>query len=217
MYYLLKKTAGMLINLPMNKIDEIFNTNSSLEAFGKEYAKYIGELVRSLDFKEIEKIGLDFLAAREQQKKIIFIGNGGSAATASHFANDFSIGPCVKNPFKAISLTDNMAVITAIANDFGYEDIFTKQLEVILEPGDRVVAISASGNSPNIIKAIDYARKREAKVIGLVGFDGGLLKEKCDYCIHVKTAKGEYGPVEDLHMFIDHLLGSYFIRFLNRN
>ena len=115
-------------------------------------------------------------------------------------------------PFKAMSLTDNMAVITAVGNDDGYEHIFTKQLQNFAKPKDVLVAISASGNSPNIIHAVEFAKSRDLKVIGLTGFDGGKLREMSDIRIHVETRKGEYGPVEDVHMFVDHLIGTYFNR-----
>ena len=153
--------------------------------------------------------------SRERGAHIFFIGNGGSAATASHFANDISIGTRVSHtdkPFKAMSLTDNMAVITAVGNDDGYEHIFTKQLQNFAKTGDVLVAISASGNSPNIIHTVEYAKTKGLKVIGLTGFDGGKLRELSDIRIHVQTRKGEYGPVEDVHMFVDHLIGTYFNR-----
>jgi D-sedoheptulose 7-phosphate isomerase len=141
---------------------------------------------------------------------VFFIGNGGSAATASHFANDIAIGTRTGDakPFRAMALTDNVAVLTALANDNGYDSIFVDQLKVHLRDGDALVAISASGNSPNVIAAVEYARSRGAKVVGLTGFDGGKLRTLSDIAIHAQTAKGEYGPVEDLHMVVDHLVGS---------
>jgi D-sedoheptulose 7-phosphate isomerase len=109
-----------------------------------------------------------------------------------------------------------MAVITALANDEGYESIFTDQLKVQMRAGDSVVAISASGNSPNIIAAVDYAKTRNATIVGLTGFDGGALRDKSDISLHVQTARGEYGPVEDIHMIFDHLIGSYLIALVKR-
>jgi len=151
-------------------------------------------------------------------RAVFFIGNGGSAATASHFANDISIGTRTgdKKPFRAVSLTDNVAVMTALANDEGYDRMFVDQLRVHMRAGDSLVAISASGNSPNLIEAVDYATSRGATVIGLTGFDGGKLREKSDISLHVPTAKGEYGPVEDVHMIFDHLIGSYLIAEVKR-
>jgi D-sedoheptulose 7-phosphate isomerase len=196
-----------------NKLDEIFEANRNPADFAKQYSSYLGEILSKLDFNEIGKMIETVLDARERGAHIFFIGNGGSAATASHFANDISIGTRVtEKPFKAMSLTDNVAILTAIGNDDGYENIFTKQLQNFANSGDVLVAISASGNSPNIIHSVNYARKKGLKIVGLTGFDGGKLRELSDIKIHVETMKGEYGPVEDAHMFIDHLIGSYFNR-----
>jgi D-sedoheptulose 7-phosphate isomerase len=196
-----------------NKLDEIFAANRKPSEFAKEYSSYLASILNKLDFNEIGKMIETILEAREKGAHIFFIGNGGSAATASHFANDISIGTRVtEKPFKAMSLTDNIAILTAVGNDDGYENIFTKQLQNFANSGDVLVAISASGNSPNIIHTVEYARQKGLKIIGLSGFDGGKLRELSDIKIHVQTLKGEYGPVEDVHMFIDHLIGSYFNR-----
>jgi D-sedoheptulose 7-phosphate isomerase len=113
-------------------------------------------------------------------------------------------------------LCDNQAVITAIANDDGYENIFLQQLQTLAKPGDTIVCISASGNSKNLICAIEYAKKHDIFVVGMTAFDGGYLKENCDLNIHVPTKVGEYGPAEDLHMVVCGLVGSYFrAKFLN--
>jgi len=109
-----------------------------------------------------------------------------------------------------------VAVLTAIANDYGYEHVFAKQLEAQLSPGDVVVAISASGNSPNVLNAIEYANARGATTIGLTGFDGGRLAKMVRHAVHVPTERGEYGPVEDAHMVLDHLVGGYVIHFCRR-
>jgi D-sedoheptulose 7-phosphate isomerase len=196
-----------------NKIDEIYQSNPSVEDFATHYAEYLTELLRDLDKKAIRKVVDCFLFARDNGRRIFFIGNGGSAATASHMANDLAVGTrSAQKPFRALSLGENMPMITSIANDFGYDEIFTKQLEVFLEPGDVVVAISASGNSPNLVKGIQLARARGNFCVGFLGFDGGQLKDLCDLNIHIKTGKGEYGPVEDIHMVLDHLISSYLVR-----
>lgn len=197
----------------MNKLDQIYIETQDAQAFAKAYVEHLGELLQKLDFQAVSQVIELFLSARETGNRIFFIGNGGSAATASHFANDIAIGTrSPDKPFKAISLTDNAAVITAIANDDGYEQIFVQQLQTLLEPGDLVVAISASGNSSNVLKAIEYANSVNAKTVGLTGFDGGELKNAAKHVIHVQAGKGEYGPVEDIHMILDHLIGSYLMR-----
>ncbi len=105
-----------------------------------------------------------------------------------------------------------MAVITAIGNDYSYENIFYLQLKALLQSQDMVVAISASGNSPNLVKAINYANELGSITFSLTAFDGGELKKISKGCIHVPTEKGEYGPAEDAHMVIDHLLNTYLVR-----
>ena len=134
--------------------------------------------------------------------------------TASHFANDIAIGTRTGDdrPFRALSLADNAAVMTAIANDDGYDEIFVQQLQVLIRPGDVVVAISASGRSPNVIKAIEYANAHDAITVALTGFAGGRLKEIARHGVHVPTDEGEYGPVEDTHLILDHLVGAYLAR-----
>ena len=111
----------------------------------------------------------------------------------------------------SISLCDNIPVLTALANDVGYENIFYAQIKDRIKENDVLIAISCSGTSPNIIKAVKYAREVGSTVVGLSGFDGGMLKGLSDINYHVQTSKGKYGLVEDLHMILDHLLYSYYI------
>ena len=181
------------------------------EAFSNKYLKYLSSLISMLDASAIAKFADLLLDSRELGKTTFFLGNGGSASTATHFVNDVSLGSRqFEKPFRAISLCDNQAVITAIANDDGYENIFLQQLQTLAHPGDTIVCISASGNSKNLIKAIEFANKNNIYVVGLTAFDGGYLKENCDLNIHVPTKIGEYGPAEDLHMVVCGLVGSYF-------
>lgn len=196
----------------MNKIEQLYRDKPQASAFAKGYLDYLQEVLRRLDVAAIARVIETLLAARERGARIFFLGNGGSAATASHFANDLAIG-CSKGgkPFRALSLTDNLAIVTAIGNDCGYEEIFCQQLHTHLVPGDVVVAISASGNSPNVIKAVEYANGVPAETVALTGFDGGRLKQVANLVVHVPTAKGEYGPVEDVHLILDHLVSSFII------
>lgn len=199
----------------MNQVDQIFEKSRSKEDFVAGYTQYLAKLLVNLNADQISRFIDELMLARNNGKNIFFIGNGGSAATASHFANDLLAGMRLRKedkPFKAIALTDNNALMTALGNDEGYDQIFAKQLDVLMEPGDLVIAISASGNSPNLIKAIDLARSRGNTVVGLVGFDGGQMKQICNSVVHVQTAKGEYGPVEDIHMVLDHLVTGYLYR-----
>lgn len=198
----------------MNKVEEMYAQSSSPVEFAKKYFQYLSELMLKMDPAPVA----NFIAAMEKTRttknQIIFLGNGGSAATASHFANDLIGGPRVwDNAYRALSLTDNAALITAIGNDHGYDKIFELQLRALMREGDLVVGISASGNSPNVLMAMRYANTHGATTVGLTGFDGGELAKYVNINIHVPTAKGEYGPVEDMHMVIDHLTSAYLIHF----
>ena len=184
---------------------------SSPNNFSKNYFDYLKVLIDKLSIENVSKFIELILETRENNKTIFFIGNGGSASTASHFVNDISLGSRqFEKPFRAISLCDNQAVITAIGNDDGYENIFLQQLQTQAKAGDVLVAISASGNSPNIIKAINWAKDNDLTTVGLSAFDGGMLAKQSDLNIHVPTKIGEYGPAEDLHMVICGLVGSFF-------
>jgi len=199
----------------VNNLDLIFENNASIESYSIAYFKYLSSVITKISEDEIAAFVQVLLSARKNGKTIYFIGNGGSAATASHFANDISIGTrSWGKPFRVVSLCDNQAVITAIANDYGYEFVFYQQLKVLLQEGDVVVAISASGNSPNLISAIELAKKKDAVTVGLTSFDGGELRKVTDISVHIPTEKGEYGPAEDGHMILDHLISSYLMRFI---
>ena len=202
----------------MNQLDKIFEACISPEDYSRRYFEYLGEILAAISTREIATFIELLINAREMGNQIIFMGNGGSAATASHFANDLGIGTrTFKNPFRAVSITDNSAIISAVANDDGYDAIFEQQLMLLMRPSDIVVAISASGNSPNLIKAIEYANQEGATTVGLTAFDGGKLKQKAQYSVHVPTNMKEYGPAEDAHMILDHLIGTYLSRLVMRN
>jgi len=197
----------------MNTIDSFFTKDPS--AFANSYLSYLNDVLSKIETDDIGCFVQTLLDARERGATIFFIGNGGSAATASHFANDIAVGTnSYEKPFRVISLTDNQAIITAIGNDFGYQDIFIRQLKILAKPGDILVGISASGNSPNLIRAFQYAASNGIKTVAITAFDGGKLKLMADEGIHVPTAPKEYGPAEDAHMVLDHLIGAYLMRWV---
>ncbi len=197
----------------MNRIEELYAQDASPATFARGYLDYLAEVLAQLDEHEIERFVLELVRARDEGGRIYFFGNGGSAATASHFVNDIAIGSrSWQRPFRAVCLSDNNAVLTGIANDFGYDRVFVQQLQGHLHPEDLVVAISVSGNSPNVVAAVEYARSCGVRVVGLTGFDGGRLRELADVAVHVPTNAGEYGPAEDAHMILDHLVGAYVAR-----
>nr|MBI3612071.1 SIS domain-containing protein [Nitrospirota bacterium] len=196
----------------MHTLENILKESTDPAQFARAYLDYLSGLLRGLDPKAIADFIQELEAARVKGNTVFVVGNGGSAATASHMANDFSVGAHPADgspPFRVLSLTDNVAAMTAIGNDAGYENLFVYQLRAHYRPGDRLVAISASGNSPNLVEAARWMKKQGGRIVALVGFDGGELKRLADVLIHVHTPKGEYGPVEDIHMIMDHLVYSW--------
>ncbi|MBT9132809.1 MAG: Phosphoheptose isomerase [Firmicutes bacterium] len=177
----------------------------------QDYIKGLSECLEELSGQNIEEIADIVIDAWRQGKRIFIMGNGGSATTASHFARDLQIGAAVegKSRVRALSLTDNVALITALANDIDYSSILEEQLVGQLEEGDMVVGISGSGNSPNILKAMEYARKNGAMTIGFIGFGGGRLKELVHKAIILSSR--DYGQVEDIHLSLAHIV-SYLVK-----
>jgi len=184
----------------------------SMDLFIASYIKELNQLLNDIDTKALEKFYNILNTSSEKGSRVYILGNGGSSATASHMANDLKVGLGRRDiiSIDAVSLADNSSVITALANDVGYENIFYMQLKNILKPDDIIIAISCSGNSPNILKAVKYAKKCGNVIIGMTGFDGGKLKELSDIKIHSKTVNGKYGLVEDMHMIINHMISCYF-------
>lgn len=174
-----------------------------------EIDRYIEEarkLVGMLPLVDIRRVAEVLYQAWLRGSKVILLGNGGSAATASHFANDLNKGCAVpgKHRFSAIALTDNVPLITAWGNDTVYENVFAEQLPNFLRPGDVVVAISGSGNSPNVLKAVQMARASGALTLGFTGFRGGKLVGLVDYCIVVPSDCME--QIEDMHLLLEHCI-----------
>lgn len=201
------------IQISMNNIDRFFTPDPV--AFAGAYIQYLQSVLQRVDPVEIGNFIETLLDARRRGATVFFIGNGGSAATASHFANDLAFGTNdYDQPFRILSLTDNVPVLTALGNDFGYEEIFVRQLRVMGKPNDVLVGISASGNSPNLIKAFDHATAVGIKTVAITAFDGGKMRAMADSCVHVPTEPKEYGPAEDVHMILDHLVGSYLMRYV---
>ncbi|MEO8069969.1 MAG: SIS domain-containing protein [Acidobacteriota bacterium] len=185
----------------------------SAAAFARAYADRLISLLNDLDETQVAAAIDQIWAARESGARIFLVGNGGSAATASHFANDLTVGACGgAKPFRAISLVDNTALLTCLANDFGYPQVFVKQLETQMTPGDVVVALSASGNSENILRAVEFANARGNATIAVVGFDGGRLLRIAGTAVHMRTALGEFGPAEDLHLILDHVITGFLAK-----
>ncbi len=172
----------------------------------RQYLFEVQGVLQQLPVDGIARV-VDLLAsARVQGKKVLLLGNGGSASTASHFASDLSKGAtCAGKPrIRASALTDNLALLTAWANDTDYANIFSEQLDTTVDPGDVVICISGSGNSANVLKAAMVARARGAVTVGFTGFTGGKLKDLVDIAIVVPCHQME--QVEDVHLLLEHMI-----------
>jgi len=184
---------------------------SDFSKFFKKYSSGITASLAAMDVEQVQDLAQAMLQARERRSQIFIFGNGGSAANASHFANDLSKQrfPNSRSLFRIISLTDNMSQISASANDEGYDTIFVNQLKNLMQPLDVVIAISSSGNSPNVVKAVEFAKAGGATTFGLVGFDGGALMKAADKSIYIPSEKGQYGFMEDITLVLSHIISVY--------
>ena len=186
----------------------------SISDFARGYLNNLFAILHKIDLNKLVVLEKMLLNARSKKKNIFVFGNGGSAATASTIANDLGFDilkkTLVKSTFRFFSLTDNMPVITAIANDTGYENVLINQLKIHFRNKDLLILISASGNSKNLLKAAQWVKKNNGYVFSFLGFDGGKLKSLSDDYILVKTKKGEYGPVEDAHLILNHIFAHWF-------
>lgn len=181
---------------------------------------YFLELKRCLDRLDKDKIELAIdmlMEAYKNGRKVFLLGNGGSASTASHMACDLSKGTLrrvydnTERRLQVISLADNIALMTAFANDLSYEDIFVQQLRNLVEADDVVIVLSGSGNSPNVVKAVEYAKECGAKTIGFLGFKtGGKVGKIVDCAIIVDS--NFYGPIEDIQLVLDHLITAWIAK-----
>lgn len=172
------------------------------------YIDDFSALLKRVDPREVQML-VDLLAEAYAQNKFVFIiGNGGSGANASHLCEDLGKGTLhnfdTQKRLKVMSLTDNTPYILAYANDLGYDSVFVEQLKNFAQPGALLLSISGSGNSANILKAVEWANANEMKTIGITGYDGGKLRTMCQYNLHVPSHN--MGAVESVHLVIFHYL-----------
>jgi D-sedoheptulose 7-phosphate isomerase len=177
-----------------------------LQSMLRDYWDEVADVATAIDLDCLERAAVMLLTCQARGRVVFVVGNGGSAATASHFACDLSKGTRRDGPptFHVVSLTDNVPLLTAWANDSGYDRVFSEQLTALARPGDLLVAISASGSSPNVIAAIDAARSCGMGVVGLSGRSGGRLPHMVDVVVNVPSDRIEV--VEDAHLIIAHSL-----------
>jgi D-sedoheptulose 7-phosphate isomerase len=166
--------------------------------------------IDTLPRDRLVELGDVLYRAYRDGKNVFTLGNGGSASTASHMAADLAKNTIERNMrrFRILSLNDNTALLTALANDLGYDQVFSEQLKNFIRAGDLLIVISGSGNSPNVIAAIECARERSAEVAAILGFDGGRAAELAD--ISIVVGSHHYGIVEDVHLVINHVLVDHF-------
>ncbi len=182
------------------------NTKTIMTAYEEE----LSQAIKALDDTEMDKAVSLLLDAYRGDQQIFIFGNGGSATTANHFVCDFGKNAIKgdKRRFRILSLSDNIAKITALGNDIAYAEVFREQMKNLMRPGDVAIAISASGTSPNVVNACEYARQIGGKVIALAGFSGGKIADMADAAF-VSDMKS-YERIEDLHLIILHMIVCYF-------
>jgi D-sedoheptulose 7-phosphate isomerase len=160
------------------------------------------------NFPSVKILELAKIVLEASERNVVYVvGNGGSATTASHMATDLGVGSLRRsNPVRCISLVDNPGVLTATSNDLDFSSVFSQQIKLLGRRGDALLCFSASGNSVNLINAVEEAKKLGVLTVGITGFDGGRLKDLCDISIHTPTKVGSYGVVEDIHSTVSHVL-----------
>jgi D-sedoheptulose 7-phosphate isomerase len=186
---------------------ELVKASSTLAYFQK-YTDELNAALRAIDHTEIENAIRLIRQAQINKNTVFIIGNGGSASTASHWATDLGKGLHHRGVLgvKALSLSDNVAWISAAGNDIDFDSIYSDQLRAHAKPGDLLISISASGQSKNILKAIRQAKRMGVETLSETGFNGGSAKILSDHCIHIPTKHGRYGVVEDVQLIINHYI-----------
>jgi D-sedoheptulose 7-phosphate isomerase len=172
----------------------------------RNYLSQLQDVLTKVDVAEIATIAEVIHKAYEQDKTVLVMGNGGSGSTASHMTSDMNKGACfhAKKKYRFLSLTDCTPLMLSLGNDVNFESIFSEQLKNYAKPGDVVIGISGSGNSPNVLRAIEYAKELGCVTIGVCGYKGGKLKQLADHSFHVKV--DDMQLVEDAHMILVHVL-----------
>jgi D-sedoheptulose 7-phosphate isomerase len=201
----------------MSKEKKTKKRNNDVAArFAGGYLDGLKKVIDRVDTRQMAALIEDLQRAYDADQQVFILGNGGSASTASHMACDLAKTVLGKLPdktmkrFRVMSMTDNVSLITALGNDLGFEHIFTEQLQLFARRGDLLIVITGSGNSPNLVRAVELAREMGLRTAGFLGFDGGKVMPLLDTPVLVPDFS--YGYVEDLHMIFDHLVTAWFCR-----
>jgi phosphoheptose isomerase len=182
---------------------------ASAPSYFDAYAEEMARAAKSVEPAMLERAAAILADAYLRGARVFSCGNGGSASIANHMQCDHvkGVGTATDLSPRVLSLSANVELLTAIANDTGYENVFVHQLQSQSEPGDVLLAVSSSGRSPNIVRALTWAREQGLKTVAITGFDGGAARAVAEVCVHVECAN--YGIVEDLHQAIMHALAQY--------
>jgi D-sedoheptulose 7-phosphate isomerase len=188
---------------------------NEIEIYTNSYLKRLNDIFNNINYDELTSVIELMLEAFKNNKTVYVAGNGGSASTASHMQSDFGFFLRNRTPFrpKILSLTDNLSLITAIGNDASFDDIFMEQLNGKFNTGDILIVISASGNSKNVINAVEYVNSIDGDTVAFTGFSGGKLSKLAKYSVHTPNVKFDYGPIEDMHLIFMHII----INFLSQD
>ncbi len=197
----------------MKTLKDHFKKSKNFKIFAKKYINYLNDSLNELNLDSLDAIRKELELVKRKKRTIFVFGNGGAASTTITMANDLGFDIMKKSKskktFNIVCLNSNQSVLTAIANDTGYENIFLNQLKIRFKKGDVVIILSASGNSVNLIKAAKWL-KGKGKVFALLGFDGGKLLNYCNNYVLIKSLKSDYGPVEDIQLIINHIFAHWF-------
>jgi phosphoheptose isomerase len=195
----------------MSKLRELYEASESAGAYAAAYLERVRELMEAIDTTAIERTVEALESTAVAGGTIFCAGNGGSAAIASHLVCDLNAGGAMpgQRRLRAVSLSDNTPTLTALANDLGYDNVFVEQLRGRVAPGDTLLAISVSGNSENVLRAVRLAAKSGATTVAWTGFDGGRIAMLCDVRLTLHTTTDEYGPVEAIFSHVAHLVAGY--------
>jgi D-sedoheptulose 7-phosphate isomerase len=182
-----------------------------VDSYLKNYKIRLNRILDQLTHDNLEPVITAIIDTFKRGNTLFVAGNGGSAATASHMQVDFSFFVRYFTQFrpKIRAITDNVPMMTAVGNDTSFDDIFVEQLKGHFVPGDSLLCISASGNSENVVRAAQFANDNGGVSIAWVGFSGGKLKDVSKVSLHLENEKGDYGPIEDMHMILDHMIVNY--------
>ncbi len=197
-------------------ISEMFSSSQTFDQFKNQYIDEFSRVLATVKDLSLAPFLEKMLECQQSGKKLVFFGNGGNAAVATHLAMGISyVSGSWKRPIRALSLSQDATVITSLANDWGYEHVFERQLRVMMEPGDVAVALSVSGGSPNVANALKYAKAAGNFSIAIVGHQGGEVSKLADFLIHVPHDDRLHGVTEDISMVLGHAL-CYYLEFTHR-